>query len=78
VRAANAVASKRHSNVEPVSFDENVKVAVVDDTVPDGAESIVVFGGVGSPGGVVMIVQVRAAGVWSVLPAASFARTSKV
>ena len=40
--------------------------------VPEGPELIVVFGGV------VSTVKLREAGVWSVFPTASVARTSKV
>ena len=64
--------STRHSNVDPVSDEENVKLGV---SLPDGLpglESIVVFGAVRS------IVHVKLAGVPSVLPAGSVARTSNV
>ena len=46
--------------------------------VPVGPLVIVVSGGVVSTGSVVSTVKVRLAGVASVLPAASVARTSKV
>ena len=63
-----------HRNVE-VSEAWNVKVAVVE--VPfAGPLSIVVSGGVVSPGGVVVVtVHARVAAEASVLPAASVART---
>jgi hypothetical protein len=76
VHAAKAPASTRHSNVDPVSVDVNSNVAVVEVTEPDGPLVIVVSGGVVSAGG--ETVHVREAGVESVFPAASFARTSKV
>ena len=50
----------------------NANVAVVGCTVPDGPEVIVVSGAA------VSTVKVRVAGVWSVLPAVSVARTLKV
>ena len=68
----NVAASRRHSNVEPVSELENVNVAVATPIVPVGPESIVVFGAA------VSTVNVRVAGVASTLPAASVARTANV
>ena len=65
-------ASSLHSNVALGSSEENSNVASVWLVVPDGPESIVVSGAV------VSIVQVWLAGLWSVLPAASVARTEKV
>jgi hypothetical protein len=64
--------SMRHSKLEPVSDELNVKVGVALPDGSDGLESIVVFGAVRS------IVQVCDAGLPSVLPAWSVARTSKV
>jgi len=64
--------SSLHSNVDPDSLEENVNVAEVDAVVPEGPESIVVSGAVAS------IVQVRVAGLASVLPAASTALTENV
>ena len=43
---AKETASKRHSNVEPASFDENPNVGVASLTRPDGPVSIVDSGGV--------------------------------
>src|SRR5947208_4304862 len=62
----------RHSKVEPGSLELKVNVGVASLSSAGGAESIVVFGAVRST------VQVRLAGVASVLPAGSVARTSKV
>ena len=64
--------SSLHSKVEGDSLDENVNVAELEVVVPDGPESIVVSGAVAS------IVQVRVAGLASVLPAASTALTENV
>ena len=58
--------------VEPVSVALKAKVAVSEVAMPDGPASIVVSGGV------VSTVQVRLAGVGSVLPAGSVARTVNV
>ena len=55
--------------VTPVSFEVNVTEAVVEETFPEGAEVIVVFGIV------VSTVQLALAGDASVFPAASIART---
>jgi hypothetical protein len=70
--AANGAVSSEHSKVDPVSVAENVKVADVLAVRPFGPESIVVSGGVTST------VQEWVAGVGSVFPARSVARTSKV
>ena len=57
----------------------NARLAESEATVPDGPESIVVSGGVVSDGGTTTsTIQVWDAGVASVLPAPSVARTSKV
>src|SRR5687767_2125830 len=67
----NEPASSAHSNVEPGSLLEKLKVAFALALVAAGARSIVVFGGRST-------VQARVAGLWSVLPAVSVARTRKV
>ena len=67
-----------HSNVDPASEEENEKLAELVEIVPDGPESIVVCGGVMSALGVVLIVKLLVAGLASVLPAASVARTENV
>src|SRR5262249_7997825 len=64
--------SSVHWNVLPASDAVNVNAADVLATVPDGPEVIVVVGAT------VSTIHVRAAGVWSMLPAASTARTSKL
>jgi hypothetical protein len=64
--------SRRHSNVEPASEELKSNVGVAFPEGLAGEESIVVFGAVRS------IVQVWDAGVPSVLPAWSVARTSNV
>jgi hypothetical protein len=67
----NASVSRAHSKLEPASLEENLKSAVVFAVGSAGPESIVVSGGRS-------IVQAWVAGLWSVLPAASVARTAKV
>ncbi len=67
-----AAPSTWHSKVEPPSVALRAKVASSLATRPEGPESIVV------PGGSASTVQVCSAGVASVLPAASWARTRKV
>ena len=57
----NVAASRRHSNVEPVSELENVNVAVATPIVPVGPESIVVFGAVVSTVNVRVAAGVRVA-----------------
>ncbi|MFL5982826.1 MAG: hypothetical protein ACJ74R_14065, partial [Gaiellaceae bacterium] len=64
--------SMRHSKLEPGSLELKVKVGVASLSKAGGAESMVVLGAVRS------IVQVWLAGVASVLPAGSVARTSKL
>ena len=59
-------------NVTPDSFDVKLIVPFVEETSPDGAAVIVVFGAE------VSTVQDALAGVASVFPAASIARTSIV
>ena len=59
-------------NVTPVSFELKLIAALVDETFPEGAAVMVVFGTV------VSTVQDALAGVASVFPAASIARTSIV
>ena len=72
VHGANAAASTRHSNVEPASVAVNEKLGVVSLVTPLGPAVIVVSGAV------VSTVNDRLAGVGSMLPAGSIARTSKV
>src|SRR5436190_2599675 len=72
VTAANCPPSTLASNVPPVSVLVAVNVAELTTAVLDGAAVIVVSGGVLST------TQVNDAGVASVLPAESRARTSKV
>jgi hypothetical protein len=75
---ANCSVSTRHSNVEPVSSAANANVGVLFLVSPEGPEVIVVCGGVVSGGVTVSTVNERLAGVASVLPAVSIARTPKV
>ena len=56
-------------NVTPVSFEVKLTEAVVEETFPEGAAVMVVFGRE------VSTVQVALAGELSVFPAASVART---
>jgi hypothetical protein len=63
--------SKRHWKLAPGS-DEKLKVGVASWVVPEGPETMVVWGGVEST------VKLWEAGVWSVFPAGSVARTWKV
>ncbi len=72
MQAVQLPLSMRHSKVEPLSLELNVKVGVVLLEGFEGPVSIVVLGAVRS------IVQVELAGVASVLPAWSVARTWKV
>jgi hypothetical protein len=71
VQEVNDCPSRRHSNVEPASFEANLKLADVLAVVAAGPEVIVVCGGVVS----VPTVQVAEAGVESVLSDGSVART---
>jgi hypothetical protein len=71
VHAAQSALSSVHWKTAPAS-DVNEMVALVVATVPLGAEVMVVSGAT------VSTVQVREAGVGSMLPATSFARTSNV
>ena len=64
--------SKRHSNVEPVSELVKANDAELELIVPVGPLVMVVSGAAAST------VNVREAGVWSTLPAASIARTRNV
>jgi hypothetical protein len=70
VHAANEAPSLLHWKVEPAS-EENEKLAEVLLTYPEGPEAMVVSGGEAT-------VQVRLAGLASVLPAVSVAFTWKV
>jgi hypothetical protein len=72
VQLVHAPPSTRHSNVEPPWSAENAKSGVASGVGPLGPLSIVVCGAV------VSRVKEREAGVGSVFPAASVARTSKV
>jgi hypothetical protein len=67
----NGASSSEHANVLDSEAAET-KVAVVDSTVPDGPDVIVVSGAV------VSTVQVRCAELRSTFPARSRARTSNV
>jgi hypothetical protein len=69
VQGASTPASSRHWKVEPASLAENVNAAEEAFVSAVGPESIVVSGAVAS------IVHVWAAGVGSLLPAGSVART---
>ena len=70
--------SRRHAKPEPASLEENSNVAEVEPDDDAGPESIDVSGSVVSPGSATTTVHDHVAGVWSVLPAGSVARTSKV
>ena len=72
--------SRLHWNVEPASLELKANEALLVVIVPEGPPSSVVSGAVVSAGGagVVSTVNERVAGVASVLPAASVARTEKV
>jgi hypothetical protein len=69
VQAANAALSSEHSKVTPASPEAKTKVAEVLCVVAGGLSTMI------EPGGVLSIDQFRTAGVASVLPAASVART---
>jgi hypothetical protein len=71
-QASNGAPSSEHSNVDPASFAENVKLADFSRVSCAGPESMLVSGGVLS------IDQVKLAGVSSVLSRRSVARTSNV
>src|SRR5688572_14383579 len=71
--SANGAPSREHPNLEPGSFEEKAKLALVAVVVPLGPlASRVVWGALAST------VQVWLTGASVVLPAASVARTSKV
>ena len=72
MQAVQPPPSSRHSKVEPPSVELKEKLGVVPLDGSLGWAVIVVFGAA------VSIVQVKLAGVASVLPAASVARTWKV
>jgi hypothetical protein len=76
VHAPYAPLSTRHANVEPDSVEANANAGVASFVGPLGPAVIDVSGGVVSAGG--LIVHVCEAGVASVLPAASVARTLNV
>ena len=71
-QVANDPASSLHSNVLPASVEWNVKLALDEPDGFDGDVSITVSGAA------VSTVHVKVAGLASVLPALSVARTSKV
>jgi hypothetical protein len=71
--------SSLHWKVEPLSVALKPRLALVEVVVAGGLEVIVVLGAVVSPGGTTAsTVQLRVAGVASVLPAVSVALTEKV
>ncbi len=72
VHDPNEPLSTLHSNVEPVSLEENSNVGVLSLVAPDGPAVIDVSGAA------VSTVIVRVAGEASVLPEASVAHTLKV
>jgi hypothetical protein len=72
VHAVKAAPSRLQANVEPASVDVKLKLGAVELLGFAGLEVIVVSGGV------VSIVHVKLAGVRSVFPAGSVARTWKV
>jgi hypothetical protein len=74
-QADGDASSREQRKEEPGSLEANANVPDVAELEAGGPEPIVVSGGVVS---VPSIVQERAAGVGSTLPAASVARTSKV
>ncbi len=65
----------RHSKLEAASLEEKLKLAVLAAVEPEGPAVMAVSGGVVSG---VLTVHVREAGVASVFPAKSMARTWKV
>ena len=74
-QVANSAPSSAHAKVELLSLEMNANVAVGSPVAPLGPDVIVVSGAVVSSGSTV---HVCAAGVPSVFPAASVARTRKV
>ena len=76
VHEAHEAESNWQANVDPDSLELNANDALVEVVDAFGPEPIVVVGGVVSDGAV--IVHVCVAGLASVLPAASVARTLKV
>ncbi len=73
VHAEKPAPSRRHSKVDPGSFDPRSKVALAEDVFAGGS-----VGPIDETGGVVSIVHVYEAGVGSVFPAVSVARTWNV
>ncbi len=69
MQAANALPSKLQAKVLPASVEVKLKLAALLVVVAVGPAVMLVSGGVMS------IIQAKAAGVGSVLPAASVART---
>ena len=70
VQAEYATPSRLHSNVDPASLEEKLTLAEVEFVAAGGADVIVVSGGTSST------THAWLAGVGSVLPAVSVARTS--
>ncbi len=71
MQTPNGSVSRRHSRIAPASVSEIANVAAVEDTEPEGPESIV-----GAGGATVSTVHVRDATA-DMFPARSEARTSK-
>lgn len=69
-----------HSKLEPDSVEAKEKLAEVEVVLPPGPPLMLVSGGVVSIGGgpEASTVQLRVAGVGSMLPVASLARTEKL
>ena len=78
MQAAQAPLSSWHWKVEPGSDEENENDAEALVLVPLGPQPIVVSGAVVSGSGGRLTVQAQLAGLVSVLPAGSVARTAKL
>jgi len=76
VHADQAEPSSWQAKVEPLSLEEKEKLALVEVVVEGGEEETLVSGGVVS--GSLLTVQLKVAGVWSVLPDPSVACTAKL
>jgi hypothetical protein len=74
LHSANGSTSSEHSNVEPGSLERKLKLASRSVVLGSGADSMVVVGAVRSP----LTVHVQLAGVGSMFPETSTARTSSV
>jgi hypothetical protein len=77
-QAAKVPLSSEHSKLEPASFEEKLKLALVLDVSGAGPEVIVVSGAVVSDGPGGSTVHAKIAGSESTFPAWSVARTRKV